>query len=197
VGRLLAKKLQHCRGLAKPSRYGVGIFGRLARVLRGAWRTGLLCCATSAAVAAQPAALPGSQLVVSSTLERIVASAAEGAPAEVQIAADTVASHADQFVVSVRFTNAGESLLDTVRITSPIPADLKYVPDSASAPGSEVLFSVDNGRTFGRPDELTLQAPDGRARAADAADYTHVRWVLGSPLDGGATGIARFRAVPR
>lgn len=196
MGRLLAKKLQHCRGLAEPSPRRVGVFGRCTRVLRGVGPSSLLCSAASVAVAAQPATPPASQLVVSSTLERIVASAAEGAPAEVQIAADTVASHADQLIVSVRFANAGESLLDTVRITSPIPADMRYVPDSASAPGGEVLFSVDNGRTFGWPDELTLQAPDG-ARAADAADYTHVRWVLGAPLDAGATGIARFRAVPR
>jgi hypothetical protein len=32
---------------------------------------------------------------------------------------------------------------------------------------------------------------------ADAADYTHVRWVLDAPLDAGATGIGRFLAVPR
>jgi hypothetical protein len=60
-----------------------------------------------------------------------------------------------------------------------------------------VLFSVDDGRTFGRPDELTFVAPDGGARGAAAADYTHVRWILRAPLDAGATGIARFRAVPR
>jgi hypothetical protein len=74
---------------------------------------------------------------------------------------------------------------------------LRYVAKSASGPGSEVLFSVDNGRTFGLPDELTLAAPDGSVRSADAAEYTHVRWILRAPLDAGATGIARFRAVPR
>jgi len=71
------------------------------------------------------------------------------------------------------------------------------VPHSASGPGSEVLFSVDNGRSFGRPDELTLAALNGGVRGAEPADYTHVRWVLRAPLDAGATGIARFRAVPR
>jgi hypothetical protein len=60
-----------------------------------------------------------------------------------------------------------------------------------------VLFSVDNGRSFGRPEELTLQAPDGSVHGADPADYTHVRWVLRASLDGGASGVARFRAVPR
>jgi uncharacterized repeat protein (TIGR01451 family) len=130
-------------------------------------------------------------------LERIVAVTSEGDGTEVRITSDTVASHADQLIVSVRFTNRSDSVVDTVRITSPIPADVKYVPGSASGPGSEVLFSADNGRSFGSPSELRLPLPEGGTRAADAADYTHVRWVLSAPLAGGATGIARFRAVPR
>jgi len=163
--------------------------GRLAsRRLAGA-----LWCAAAGVAAAQPTARTA-ELVVSSTLERLAASEGGG---EVSVTADTVASHADQLIVSVRFTNAGGSVLDTVRVTSPIPADVKYVPGSASGPGSEIMFSVDNGRSFGQPAELKLPAPDGGFRAADAADYTHVRWVLGAPLAAGASGIARFRAVPR
>jgi uncharacterized repeat protein (TIGR01451 family) len=104
---------------------------------------------------------------------------------------------ADELIVTVRFTNEGSDVVDSIRITSPVPADVKYVPGSASGPGSEVLFSVDDGRSFGRPDELTFVAPDGAVRGADAAEYTHVRWVLRAPLDAGATGIARFRAVAR
>lgn len=153
--------------------------------------------ALSAAAVAQSAVDPEPELVVSSALERIVAGTAASSTPEIQIASGTVASHADQLIVSVRFTNVSKSLVDTVRITSPIPADVKYVPGSASGPGSEVLFSVDNGLTFGRPAELTLAAPNGGTRVADPADYTHVRWVLSAPLDPGATGVARFRAVPR
>ncbi|RPI62574.1 MAG: hypothetical protein EHM50_03725 [Lysobacterales bacterium] len=114
-----------------------------------------------------------------------------------RIAADTVASNSDELIVTVRFTNSSDDVVDSIRITSPVPADVQYVAQSASGPGSEVLFSVDNGRTFGRPGELTLPAPDGGVHGADASDYTHVRWVLHAPLDAGATGIARFRAVPR
>lgn len=148
-----------------------------------------------AVIAQEPPRLPR-DLVLSSTLERITAGP-NGDAASVQITSDTVASHADQLIVSVRFTNASDDVVDSIRITSPVPADVQYVPQSAGGPGSDVLFSVDNGRSFGRPEELTLAAADGNVRAADAADYTHVRWVLRAPLDAGATGIARFRAVPR
>jgi hypothetical protein len=164
---------------------------------RGGRYAGLLLGVASAAVPAQPTADSAHDVVVSSTLERIVAAAADGGAPDVQITSGSVASHADQLIVSVRFTNVSSSSVDHVRITSPIPADVKYIPGSAIGPGSDVLFSVDNGRTFGRPAELTLPAPDGGARLADAADYTHVRWILNAALDAGATGVARFRAVPR
>ena len=99
-------------------------------------------------------------MVVSSTLEPIAAAASETS-GDVRITSDTVASHADQLIVSVRFTNASRQVLDGVRITSPVPADVQYVAHSASGPGSDVLFSVDNGRTFGRPEELTIGAANG------------------------------------
>ena len=156
----------------------------------------LSACTAVAAIPQETTDAPGG-LVVSSTLERIVAPPAGDAATSARIAPGTVASPADQLILTVRFTNAGDDVIDSIRITSPVPADVQYVPHSASGPGSEVLFSVDSGRSFGRPDELTLAGPDGGVRDADAADYTHVRWVLRAPLDAGATGIARFRAVPR
>jgi len=135
-------------------------------------------------------------LLVTSALERIGA-AADGDAAAVRVATETSVSQADELIVSVRFTNTTEQVLDSIRITSPLPPDLRYVAQSASGPGSDVLFSVDDGSSFGLPEELTLPTPDGGVRGADAADYTHVRWILRAPLDAGATGIARFRAVPR
>jgi hypothetical protein len=151
------------------------------------------------AVTGQEAVRDSRGLVVSSARELIVAPPPSDPSPVVGIATDAVPSHSDQLIVTVRFTNVSADILDSIRVTSPVPADLQYVPHSASGPGSEVLFSVDNGRTFGRPQELELPAPDGNGavRGAEAADYTHVRWVLRAPLDAGALGIARFRAVPR
>lgn len=188
-----AEKVQLCREVA----------AKRGWPRRAAWRLFEAALATaplwiaSAALTAQATAPQPRALVVSSALERIAAATAEANDGAVQITADTVASHADQLVVSVRFTNTSKQVLDGVRITSPIPADVQYVAHSASGPGSDVLFSADNGRTFGRPEELTIVAADGATRAAAATDYTHVRWVLKGPLASGATGVARYRAVPR
>jgi hypothetical protein len=164
-----------------------------------AWRgvaAMLLACAACVAAAEQGSSRAPQDLIVSSALERIAAPT-EDAAASVAVASDTVASHSDELIVSVRFTNTSAHVVDSIRITSAVPADLRYRANSASAPGGDALFSVDGGRSFGRADELTTASADGEVRAADPAEYTHVRWVLRAPLDAGATGIARFRAVPR
>jgi hypothetical protein len=180
-------KLQLRHGVAAQQRRSC------AAALRGLCAA-LAAAASSGAGSAEPAEPPPRAVDVSSTLERIAA--APGAD-DVQLAAGTVASHADQLIVSVRFANTSDQVVDGLRITSPIPAELQYVAGSASGPGSGVLFSADNGRTFGRPDELALALPEGGTRVADSADYTHVRWILEAPLAAGAAGVARYRAVPR
>lgn len=154
-------------------------------------------CAAAHAVTAQGAARAPRDLLVSSQLERIGPIAAGEAEDTTQDPTQASMAHADELIVSVRFANSSDRVLDAIRITSPIPPDLAYVSGSASGPGADVLYSVDGGRSFGRPEELTMQAPDGSVRGAEPADYTHVRWVLRTSLDAGASGVARFRAVPR
>src|SRR5262245_14008261 len=79
--------------------------------------------AAALAVAAQGSARQPRDLVVSSMLERIGATASGDAEDSVQIATDAAALHADQLIVNVRFTNSSDHVLDSIRITSPIPAD--------------------------------------------------------------------------
>lgn len=106
-------------------------------------------------------------------------------------------SPGDELVLTVTFANVSAHSLDGVRITQPIPPNMRYVDGSAIGPGSEVLYSVDGGLTYGQPNELKVAAADGARRAATADDYTHVRWLLKAPLEAGARGFARFRAIAR
>jgi len=62
-------------------------------------------------------------------------------------------------------------------------------------PGSSEEAIMEAALEAGADDVVT--AGDGSQRAAEAGDYTHIRWVLKSPLDAGAKGFARFRAVVR
>jgi uncharacterized repeat protein (TIGR01451 family) len=103
----------------------------------------------------------------------------------------------EEIVYTVTFINVSAQVVESIRITSPIPAELRYLADTAFGPGSEVLYSVDGGRAYGLPAELLVAAGDGSQRPAEAGDYTHIRWVLKAPLDAGAKGFTRFRAVVR
>ena len=107
----------------------------------------LAASAAALAVAAQGAARAPRDLLVSSQLERIRPTAGGDAEDTAQDAIDAAAAHADELIVSVRFANSSDHVLDAIRITSPIPADLSYVSDSASGPGADVLYSVDGGRS--------------------------------------------------
>jgi hypothetical protein len=172
-------------------------FSAVRRLGAGAAISAVWLAAAAYGAAGQAVPAPSNGMLVSSVLERIVANVEANDRLTLEVAAGTVASHADQLIVSVQFTNESGHIVDGVRVTSPVPPDVVYVTDSATGPGSHVLYSVDQGRTFGLPAELKVVGADGALRAATAEDYTHVRFILDAALDVGASGIVRFRAVPR
>jgi uncharacterized repeat protein (TIGR01451 family) len=157
---------------------------------------GTLAAATTAR-AQQSSDFGRGNLELATVVEKVVEVQDPGGGVKKELVPIAVASPGDEVVYTVTFTNVSKQLADNVRITNPIPREMRYLPNTASAPGSEVLYSVDGGLTYGTPGELRVKADDGSERSADAADYTHIRWILKSPLDAGAKGFARFRAVVR
>lgn len=109
----------------------------------------------------------------------------------------TTALPGDEVVYTVSFRNIGGQPAENIRITNPIPAEMRYLAGSAFAPGLEVTYSIDGGASFARAEELVVDNEYGGERLAAASEYTHVRWRLTSPLGAGAQGFARFRAVVR
>ncbi len=173
---------------------------RLQRGLRGRHaRQWLAACAVVSSISiasagpAQFADRAGDAGIrLESSLERLVeAHSADGA-ARYDLQRGGAAAEGEQFVLTVRFTNATGGTADGVRITSAIPAGLRYASGSATAPGGFVLLSADGGRTFGTEQELAV-----RGSAAAPIVYTHVRWVLEAPLESGVTGFVRLRASTR
>ncbi len=96
---------------------------------------------------------------------------------------------------TVRIHNSGLRPVRRVVVTKPIPSNTLYVPGTATAPGADVSFSIDGGRTFASPEALTVADAEGRPVPADPALYTHIRWSMRHPLAPGAVALARFRAV--
>ena len=108
-------------------------------------------------------------------------------PAETVVPGESV-------VYTITFTNISSDAADNVVITNPIADSLTYIDGSAFGPGTEILFSIDNGKTFAQREALTV-AEDGATRAAVAEDFTHSRWVMQRELAAGAQGVARFAAL--
>lgn len=99
----------------------------------------------------------------------------------------------DVVVYTITYTNISDESAENVVVTNPISSDLTYVDESAFGPGSRIDFSVDGGTTYATAEELTV-TEDGITRAAQPADYTHIRWSMADDLAAGAQGIARFKA---
>lgn len=81
-----------------------------------------------------------------------------------------------------------------VVVIRPIPANTRYVANSAAGAGAGITFSIDGGKTFAAPDELRKAAAAQDPRGSPQ-NYTHIRWEWRKPLPGGAVALARFRAV--
>jgi uncharacterized repeat protein (TIGR01451 family) len=152
-------------------------------------------CAAAFAQLADWAANKGVRL--DALLEKIVESKGPDGAAHYDLAPGVVSAGGEQFVLTLRFTNATGTTVDGVRITSAIPAGLRYVPGSATGPGGLVLFSLDGGHTFGAEQELSARATGPESSGAVQTVYTHVRWVLEAPLEVAATGFVRLRALSR
>ncbi len=170
-----------------------GTLWPVLRSLAAALALGALTCAS----AQQESDPTRGNLELATVVEKVVEVKQQDGASKTELVPVDVALPGDEVVYTVSFKNVSKQAADNIRITNPIPSEMRYLPNSAFGPGSEVLYSVDGGLTYGSPKELTVAADSGGRRTADASDYTHIRWVLKAPLDAGAKGFARFRAVVR
>jgi uncharacterized repeat protein (TIGR01451 family) len=101
----------------------------------------------------------------------------------------------DHLIYTLEVRNSSAASLPAPTVIYPIPAHMWYVADSAVGPAADITYSVDGGRSFDIPENLKIPDPQGRPRAALAADYTHIRWQLKNPLKGNSVAFVRFRVV--
>ncbi|HPF25874.1 MAG: hypothetical protein R3F58_03560 [Steroidobacteraceae bacterium] len=99
-----------------------------------------------------------------------------------------------EVVWTVTASNVCDKPAEKVAIDNPVPDHMRYVPDSAMGPGTDIAFSVD-GRKFAPPGALTVSNADGSERTARAEEYSHIRWTFKNALQPGSVAFARFRAV--
>jgi uncharacterized repeat protein (TIGR01451 family) len=91
------------------------------------------------------------------------------------------------------FTNTGKQPAEDIVVNNPVPVNTEYLNGSATEKGYELLFSVDQGKTYGKASELTIPDGKGGERKAEPKEYTNIRWTRLEPLKPGATGVLEFR----
>ncbi|HEU4814127.1 MAG TPA: hypothetical protein VFS99_07865 [Xanthomonadaceae bacterium] len=96
----------------------------------------------------------------------------------------------NEVIYEITYANQGDAPITEVAIDNPVPPQLTFV-DVEGVPFTAV--SVDGGEAYGALEALTVTAEDGGTRPAQAADVTHLRWVLGV-IDPGAGGKVAFKA---
>jgi uncharacterized repeat protein (TIGR01451 family) len=143
------------------------------------------------------AALPSVPAVTIKTFaERLAPRAGRDHKAVQLLPADHVVP-GDTIIYTIEVRNEGANPVDDFSFTITVPEHMVYVADSAVAPGAELSFSVDGGRSFDPAPILTVHGADGKQRPAVAADYTTIRWTLRNRLKSGSMVLARYRAMLR
>jgi uncharacterized repeat protein (TIGR01451 family) len=149
----------------------------------------LLLFALSVAASAQEQG----HLNVQTVVQKEVATVNDAGETVVSLVAAETVVPGENVVYTITFRNISDESAENVVITNPIAGSLIYIEGSAFGPGTTIQFSVDGGKTFADRGELTV-IEDGAARAAQAKDFTHIRWVMTQELAAGAQGTARFSA---
>lgn len=100
----------------------------------------------------------------------------------------------EEVVYSIYAKNVGTEPAENVVVTDPIPANMSYRGGTATGDGTQITFSVDQGKSYDVPENLIVLDENGTPRQAGPGDYTHIRWQRSGPLAPGETQRVEFRA---
>ena len=92
------------------------------------------------------------------------------------------------------FENISAKPTDNIKIVNPIPKHLVYLPNSAQGKNTNIVFSVDGGRNYGKAGTLRVKRKDGKVHLAKPSDYTHIQWQYRGNLAPKAKQAVGFRA---
>jgi uncharacterized repeat protein (TIGR01451 family) len=98
-----------------------------------------------------------------------------------------------EVIYTIRANNTGAEPAESIVVTNPIPQHTEYVEGSAFGSGTDITFSVDGGKSYGKPGQLTVKTADGKTRPATSRDYTHVRWIFQFELQPGQEAPVWYR----
>ena len=140
-----------------------------------------------------PSAAAGG-LVATQTIERQVRVSQSDGEVVIRWEPAGRASPGDHLRYSMTWRNETGQAADNVVLSVPVPAEMKYLENSASADGVLVTYSADGGASFAPRGSLTISA-DGATRSALSEEITHLRWSFVDAIPPDTEGVLRFSAV--
>ena len=99
-----------------------------------------------------------------------------------------------EVIYTTTFKNTIDKPISNIMVTNPVPANMLYSADSANGANTVITYSIDGGKTYDAPEKLTVAGKDGKQRPAQAADFTHIRWIFKGDLATGKSSDVGFKA---
>lgn len=103
-------------------------------------------------------------------------------------------------IFTLKYSNKGNENAKNVVFDNPIPKETVYEVGSATGKGSEITFSINDGKDYKKPSMLTyeIKGADGKKvrKKASPEKYTNVRWIIPNVPPGGG-GELSYRARVR
>jgi uncharacterized repeat protein (TIGR01451 family) len=110
----------------------------------------------------------------------------------------TQAASGDTLVYTITYSNNGNEPATDANIENPIPKGSSFIAGSVTGTGTEITYSVDDGKSFARSDklmsEVMLMSGTKVRHPAAADDYTHIRWTI-RHVPAGGTGKLSFKVL--
>ena len=99
----------------------------------------------------------------------------------------------DVMMYVISFENIGDQPAEGIVINDPVPNNSKYRVGSAAGKNTTTSFSIDDGKTYGNPEDLVVKDANGKEWKAKPESYTHIRWVYNKSLAPGEKGEVSFK----
>lgn len=113
---------------------------------------------------------------------------------EIKRVTPSLVTPGEELIYTLSYTNNGKEMAQDLFITNPIPPHMTYKTNSARGENTVIVYSMDGGKSFDKPENLRIRGLDGKERSAAPANYSHIRWVIKKPLAPGEKGDVSFRA---
>jgi len=161
----------------------------VASLVARPWQRGALQVLSLLALVASPvAAMAEPNLKIQMVAEKEIVVVEDGKQVRKRVPTLEIESGAVLYF-TLRIANEGDELATNVVVDNPIPEETHYLEGTAGGAKSEVLFSIDDGQSFSRPEDLVYEFTrfngEKERRKAKADMYTNVRWVVEDVPPGG------------